>query len=80
MADKVIGIVFPVAGFVVIGLEHSIANWFFIPLGWVLDAEEAVSLSGAAHNLFFVTLGNIFGGTLLVAAVYWLAYLRRGES
>ena len=31
---------------------------------------------GAAHNLVAVTVGNMLGGTLLVAGVYWLAYLR----
>jgi formate/nitrite transporter FocA (FNT family) len=36
-------------------------------------------LSDVASNLLAVTLGNIVGGTLLVAGVYWLAYLR-GES
>ena len=29
-----------------------------------------------AGNLLPVTLGNIVGGTLLVAGVYWFAYLR----
>jgi len=31
------------------------------------------------NNLLVVTLGNIVGGTLLVAGIYWLAYLR-GEA
>jgi formate/nitrite transporter FocA (FNT family) len=30
------------------------------------------------RNLAWVTVGNIAGGTLLVAAVYWVAYLRHG--
>ena len=58
-----------------IGFEHSIANWFFLSLGWWLDAEGAVSLAGAARNLVASTAGNLGGGTLLVAAVYWVAYL-----
>jgi formate/nitrite transporter FocA (FNT family) len=36
----------------------------------------AVPLAGAAKNLTSVTVGNIIGGTLLVAGVYWVAYLR----
>jgi formate/nitrite transporter FocA (FNT family) len=27
-------------------------------------------------NLLFATVGNIIGGTLLVAMVYWFVYLR----
>ena len=30
-----------------------------------------------AWNLVPVTLGNLIGGTMLVAAVYWFVYLRR---
>ena len=36
----------------------------------------SVDLGGFAANLVPVTLGNIVGGALLVAAMYWLAYLR----
>jgi len=31
---------------------------------------------GAVSNLVLVTLGNIIGGTVLVALVYWFVYLR----
>jgi formate transporter len=31
-------------------------------------------------NLIPVTLGNIVGGSVLVAAVYWFVYLRRKPS
>ena len=76
VTDKVFAIIFPVTAFVVIGLEHSIANWFFLPYGLVLDAQGAVSILGALRNILMVSAGNIVGGTLLVAGVYWVAYLR----
>lgn len=76
VSDKVLAIVFPVAAFVAIGLEHSIANWFFLPFGLALDEGGTVSVPGAARNLLAVTAGNLLGGTLLVAGVYWVAYLR----
>ena len=31
-------------------------------------------------NLALVTLGNIIGGTVLVALVYWFIYLRTGSQ
>jgi formate transporter len=61
---------------VAVGFEHSIANWFFLPYGLLLDTQSLVSLGGAATNLVTVTAGNIVGGTMLVAGVYWVAYLR----
>jgi formate/nitrite transporter len=76
VTDKILAILFPITAFVAIGLEHSIANWFFLPYGWWLGGDAAVPLAGAARNLVMVTLGNIAGGTLLVAGVYWIAYLR----
>ncbi len=77
VTDKVVGILFPITAFVTVGLEHSIANWFFLPYAALLGAFEADYFGfGAASNLVAVTLGNIVGGTLLVAGVYWLIYLR----
>lgn len=79
VTDKILGIVFPISAFVALGFEHSIANWFFLPYGLVLDGQGPVALEGALGNLLAVTAGNIVGGTLLVAGVYWLAY-RRGAG
>jgi formate transporter len=76
VTDKILAILFPITAFVTVGFEHSIANWFFLPFGVALDAEGAVPISGALKNLASVTGGNIVGGTLLVACVYWFAYLR----
>jgi len=66
----------PITAFVAIGFEHSIANWFFLPYGLALDGQSVVSTVGVGRNLIAVSTGNIVGGTLLVAGVYWLAYLR----
>jgi formate/nitrite transporter len=79
LADKILAILFPITAFVAIGFEHSIANWFFLPFGLVLADQGVVSVVGAARNLAAVSAGNIVGGTLLVAGVYWVAYLR-GEG
>lgn len=80
VTDKLLAILLPISAFVTLGLEHSIANWFFLPFGLALDAQGSLSISAAAKNLAAVSAGNIVGGTLLVAGVYWLAYLRGGHS
>lgn len=76
--DKILAIVFPITAFVACGFEHSVANMFFLPLGIALAAGGAAPLSvlGAVSNILVVTIGNIIGGTVLVALVYWFVYLR----
>jgi len=76
VTDKILGMLLPITAFVAIGFEHSIANWFFLPYGLAIDGQSVVSTVGVGRNLIAVSAGNIVGGTLLVAGVYWLAYLR----
>ena len=76
VSDKILAIVFPITAFVAMGFEHSIANWFFLPFGLALDTQGTVAIDGVVRNLVAVTAGNLVGGTLLVAGVYWVAYLR----
>jgi formate/nitrite transporter len=90
LVDRFVAVVFPVTAFAAIGFEHSIANMYLIPAGIFAAADldpVAVSLAvgtapgwgGFLRNLVPVTLGNIVGGTLLVATVYWAVY-RRGRG
>lgn len=58
----------PVAAFVILGYEHSIANMFFIPAGMMQGAD--ISIANLFANLGAVTLGNIIGGSLLVGLLY----------
>lgn len=77
--DMILAITPPITAFVAIGLEHSIANWFFLPYGIALAANSAFTAADVARNLVATTAGNLVGGSLLVAGVYWLAYLRADE-
>jgi formate/nitrite transporter len=86
VTDKVLAIVFPISAFVAAGFEHCVANMYFIPLAIFLkggvaapSGTELASLDwgGFAGNLIPVTLGNIVGGSVMVALVYYLIY-RRG--
>lgn len=90
---KIAVIVPPVTAFVAAGFEHSIANiyffafahliqWFADPAFWQaagIGASAYAALTPAASlmNLVPVTIGNVFGGSVLVGAVYWFVYLRR---
>jgi formate transporter len=79
VASKVLAIVFPISAFVALGFEHSVANMYFIPIAWLAGAET-ITWAGFVRNLVPVTLGNIVGGGVFVAAVYWVIYLRRSKS
>ena len=83
VTDKVLAIVFPISAFVAAGFEHSVANMYFIPLGIFLAGDAApatgvnlatVNWHGFADNLIPVTLGNIVGGSVMVALVYYIIY------
>lgn len=74
VSGKMLVIMFPVSAFVALGFEHSVANMYLIPLGMLAGA--AVELGDLGRNLAAVTLGNIVGGSGLLALVYWLVYLR----
>jgi formate/nitrite transporter len=76
VTDKILAILFPITAFVVVGFEHSIANWFFLPFALALDSQGMISIASVIKNLVAVSAGNIVGGTILVAGVYWIAYLR----
>jgi formate/nitrite transporter len=91
--DRVVTVVPPISIFVAAGFEHSIANIYFIPAGLLIKIGASESFWKAIgkspadfqsltwenfiSNLVPVTLGNIVGGSVLVAAVYWFVYLRK---
>ena len=82
VVDKAVAIVFPISAFVAAGFEHSVANMYFIPLAWMLQASagQPVELVGLARNLLPVIAGNLVGGSVLVALVYYVIYRPRREK
>jgi formate transporter len=94
VTDKILALIFPITAFVSMGFEHCIANMFIIPLGMLAAADPAIataahatpellatlSMSNFIHNITASTLGNIFGGSVLVALMYYLVYLRPAAS
>jgi formate/nitrite transporter len=93
VTDKILSIIFPIAAFVAMGFEHSIANMYFIPAGLLLKSNPEVvalfsgtdlsnlTLSGFLwNNLLPVTIGNMVGGAIFVGSIYWILYLRKQSS
>ena len=71
--SKLAGLILPISAFITLGFEHSIANFYLLPVG--LMAGAAGSIGAAVLNLLAVTLGNLAGG-IIVALALWSAYLR----
>ena len=78
VTDKVLAIVFPVTAFVAAGFEHSIANMYLLPLAMLLGAP--IGVADVARNLLPVIAGNLVGGSVLVALVYYVIYVRADRS
>lgn len=75
VVDKLAAIILPIAAFVAAGFEHSVANMYLIPLAMMLE-PGAIGDWGLARNLVPVIAGNLVGGSVLVALVYRVIYLR----
>lgn len=69
LLGKMTAVWFPISAFVALGLDHSVANMFIIPLGMLRGAEITLSQL-FLKNLIPVTLGNIVGGALCVMAPF----------
>jgi formate/nitrite transporter FocA (FNT family) len=72
VSGKILAMLFPVAAFVVLGFEHSVANFFFFAQGLLAGAD--IAASAVLGNLFWVSLGNIIGGVGGVALSYRLIW------
>ena len=67
--------------FITCGFEHSIANMCGLMLGLLLPHEGMkITLEGYGYNLALATLGNIIGGAVFVAGVYWMGSPKAREK
>lgn len=60
--------------FITSGYEHSIANMCGLMLGLLLPHGDfpAITFGGYAYNVTLATVGNVIGGAVFVAGMYWL--------
>ena len=74
------------------GFEHSVANMFYLPLGFLAKGDAAYAAQATEQfgitqaqmdgltlpsilidNLLPVTIGNVIGGSIMLAGFYYLA-------
>lgn len=85
VTDKVLAIVGPITAFVATGMEHCVANMYFVPLALMIQSHENPRpflnvTQFLVANLLPVTLGNLIGGVFFVGLVYWFVYLRPRQT
>ena len=91
IGGKILALWFPTMAFVAMGMEHCVANMFFVPLGILTGNDPRyTAMTGSIplqaswssffiNNLLPVTLGNIVGGAILVAGVYAIVYHKKAK-
>lgn len=92
---KAVAGVLPIVVFVASGFEHSVANMFFVSMGLLLRRVPSVVAAAGplpgieqltwgnglfVRSLLPVTLGNLVGGVVFVAALYWVVYIHLSDD
>ena len=72
MADKMLGILLPIAAFVACGFEHCVANMFFLPMGILLTSVGIVPAGIDPSVLTWVALCGI--GVLRCRVTLWAVH------
>ena len=91
-AGKMMACILPVSAFIVAGFEHSVANMYLLPMGYMIKSLAGpefwqaigytaadfhmINLSNIFMNLLPVTIGNIIGGGVMVGLNKWFVHLR----
>ena len=68
---KILVIIIPIFTFIVLSLEHSVANMFYLSIGYLLDNTISVK-DILLNNLLPVTIGNVLGGLILGVTIWYL--------
>jgi nitrite transporter len=66
--------------FITSGYEHSIANMFGLALGLMIPHGPEITWTGYAYNIGLATLGNVVGGAIFVAGLYWIGSPRAKDK
>ena len=79
MGSRILGIWLPVFAFVSLGMDHVVANMFYLPLAIWLGAKGMTIKLYIWKGIIPAGLGNVVGGALFVGVYYWYLHLQ-GEQ
>jgi len=83
VTDKFIALLIPVAAVPALSFQHATGNMFQFWIALLtetktvdLDLPSEITFWAITGNIFFVSIGNIIGGGLVIALVYYLVFIR----
>ena len=74
VSGKILGVLFPIIAFVAIGVQHSPANMGYFAIGLIRGGSGIGWGETILWNIVPASLGNIIGGSVLVALLFWYTY------
>jgi formate transporter len=87
VTDQFVALLLPVAAVPALNFQHCTGNMFQFFLALVtgadtvsLDLPSVITFWSVAGNLFFVAIGNIIGGGVFIALVYYFVFIRGSQS
>ncbi len=86
VTDKTLGMILPISAVYAGGFQHCTGNMFNMLLAVLAGSIQNdaalgadISLTQALFSFFLVASGNIVGGGVLIALVYYFIYLRKNS-
>jgi formate transporter len=80
VGGKIIGITVPIVTFVALGVQHSPANMAYFSLGLIHGHVGTDAGTAIAWSIAPATLGNLIGGVIFVAVLFWYTYGSSAKS
>ncbi len=77
---KILGLVFPIVTFVAIGVQHAPANMGYFATGLIGGGSGIGWGEAIWWSIVPASLGNVIGGAILVALLFWFTYGRDAKS
>lgn len=71
---KILGIVPPILAFVGLGVQHVPANMGYFAVGLAHGGVATTAQEAFVWNLLPATIGNLIGGSVLVALLFWYTF------
>lgn len=74
VSGKILGILLPILAFVALGVQHVPANMGYFAVALIHGGAGTTWLEAFAWNLLPATIGNLIGGGVLVALLFWYTF------
>jgi len=80
LSSKLMGIWWPIFGFVSLGFDHVVANMTLIPMAIFLGAPDISVGLYIWKGIIPALIGNIVGGALFCSVYFWYMHLMEVET